>query len=62
MAMHVSSPTILTHQPNRIQWKVLVLDPDSRRLIDNVLDEDTILNENITSTPYPPSSSRHSEL
>lgn len=32
-----------------MQWKVLVLDPDSKRLIENVLDQDTILNENITS-------------
>ncbi|KAF2721575.1 Sec1-like protein [Polychaeton citri CBS 116435] len=33
----------------RGDWKLLVLDTDSRRLIDNVLDEDTILNENITN-------------
>lgn len=33
-----------------LQWKVLVVDPDSRRLIDNVLEEDAILNENITRT------------
>ena len=32
-------------------WKVLVLDPDSRRLIDNVIHQDEILNENVTSTP-----------
>lgn len=31
-------------------WKVLVLDSDSRRLIDNVIHQDEILNENITST------------
>lgn len=31
-------------------WKVLVLDPDSRRLIDNVIHQDEILNENVTST------------
>ncbi|SMY27407.1 unnamed protein product [Zymoseptoria tritici ST99CH_1A5] len=33
----------------RGDWKVLVVDPDSRRLIDNVLEQDTILNENITN-------------
>ncbi|KAF2861054.1 Sec1-like protein [Piedraia hortae CBS 480.64] len=31
------------------EWKVLVLDTDSKRLIDNVLDQDAILNENITN-------------
>ncbi|KAI7345867.1 Sec1-like protein [Hortaea werneckii] len=30
-------------------WKVLVLDPDSRRLIDNVIHQDEILNENVTN-------------
>ncbi|GAB7361643.1 hypothetical protein MBLNU230_g1694t1 [Neophaeotheca triangularis] len=29
-------------------WKVLVLDHDSKRLLDSVLDQDAILNENIT--------------
>ncbi|KAH9810476.1 protein transport protein sec1-like [Teratosphaeria destructans] len=33
----------------RGDWKVLVLDADSKRLVDNVLDQDTILNENITN-------------
>jgi hypothetical protein len=33
------------------QWKVLVVDPDSKRVIDNVVDQDEILNLNITSTP-----------
>ncbi|KAK5121712.1 hypothetical protein LTR85_004587 [Meristemomyces frigidus] len=36
-------------QITRGDWKVLVLDPDSQRLIDNVLEQDTILNENITN-------------
>ncbi|KZF23244.1 Sec1 family protein [Xylona heveae TC161] len=31
------------------EWKVLVLDEGSRRLIDNVVKEDDILNENITN-------------
>ncbi|KAM0716903.1 hypothetical protein Q7P37_006755 [Cladosporium fusiforme] len=30
-------------------WKVLVLDSASRRLIDNVIEEDAILNENVTN-------------
>jgi len=30
-------------------WKVLVLDPESRRLLENTVDQDTILNENITN-------------
>ncbi|WPH04726.1 Hypothetical protein R9X50_00762100 [Acrodontium crateriforme] len=30
-------------------WKVLVVDADSRRLIDNVIEEDAILNENVTN-------------
>ncbi|GAB7356659.1 hypothetical protein MBLNU459_g7376t2 [Dothideomycetes sp. NU459] len=32
----------------RGEWKVLILDESSRRLIDNVIKEDDILNENIT--------------
>ncbi|KAK5136573.1 hypothetical protein LTR08_002587 [Meristemomyces frigidus] len=36
-------------QITRGDWKVLVLDPDSRRLVDNVLEDDAILNENITN-------------
>lgn len=32
------------------QWKVLVLDESSRRLLENIIKEDDILNENITST------------
>jgi hypothetical protein len=31
------------------QWKVLVVDEESRRLIDNVLREDDILHGNVTS-------------
>ncbi|KAK7511059.1 vesicle trafficking protein [Phyllosticta citriasiana] len=33
----------------RKEWKVLVVDEDSRKLIDNVVNEDDILNENITN-------------
>ncbi|KAF2188298.1 syntaxin-binding protein-like protein 2 [Zopfia rhizophila CBS 207.26] len=33
----------------RGDWKVLVVDEDSRKLIDNVVKEDDILNENITN-------------
>ncbi|KAK4494890.1 hypothetical protein PRZ48_014246 [Zasmidium cellare] len=33
----------------RGDWKVLVLDHDSKRLLDNVIDQDAILNENITN-------------
>ncbi|KAM3424459.1 hypothetical protein BST61_g6463 [Cercospora zeina] len=36
-------------QVTRDDWKVLVLDPQSRKLIDNVVDQDVILNENIMS-------------
>ncbi|KAL9529198.1 Protein transport protein [Sphaerulina musiva] len=36
-------------QITRDDWKVLVVDPDSRKLIDNVIDQDVILNENIMS-------------
>jgi syntaxin-binding protein 1 len=31
------------------QWKVLVVDEQTKKLLDNVLKEDDILNENITS-------------
>ncbi|KAK1068123.1 syntaxin binding protein 1 [Friedmanniomyces endolithicus] len=37
----------------RDDWKVLVVDPDSKRLIDNVVEQDEILNLNITSTRRP---------
>jgi len=48
-------PSLHTYPPTHtVQWKVLVVDPDSRRLIDNVLEEDAILNENITSTYVHP--------
>lgn len=33
-----------------LQWKVLVVDTDSKRILDNVVKEDDILNENIAST------------
>jgi hypothetical protein len=33
------------------QWKILIVDEDSKKLIDNVVKEDDILNLNITSTP-----------
>jgi len=32
------------------QWKVLVIDEGAKKIIDNVLKEDDILNENIAST------------
>ena len=32
------------------QWKVLVIDENAKKLIDNVVKEDDILNENIAST------------
>ena len=35
------------------QWKVLVLDAASRKVIDNVVREDDILNENVTSMASP---------
>jgi hypothetical protein len=36
-----------------LQWKVLVLDDTSKKLLDNVLHPDDILNESITSMPRP---------
>jgi hypothetical protein len=36
----------------RGDWKVLVVDEESRKLIDNVVREDDILNQNITSAHY----------
>jgi hypothetical protein len=41
-------PTSLTRCS---QWKVLIVDRDSQRLLDNVIDADALLNENITSMP-----------
>jgi hypothetical protein len=36
------------------QWKVMIVDEDSRKLIDNVVKEDEILDLNITSmAPLP---------
>ena len=43
MSYHANADAIL-------QWKVLVVDEQSKKLIDNVVKEDDILNENITST------------
>lgn len=34
-----------------VQWKVLVVDETSRKLIDNAVSEDDILNLNVTSKP-----------
>jgi syntaxin-binding protein 1 len=31
------------------QWKALVVDEQTKKLLDNILKEDDILNENITS-------------
>jgi syntaxin-binding protein 1 len=39
------------------QWKVLVLDETSKKLIYNVLKEDDILNENVASRVAIPSRS-----
>ncbi|EME78857.1 uncharacterized protein MYCFIDRAFT_83796 [Pseudocercospora fijiensis CIRAD86] len=36
-------------QITRGDWKVLVVDPDSQKLISNVIDQDQILNENVTN-------------
>lgn len=39
---------------NTQQWKILIVDQDSKKLIDNVVKEDDILDLNITSTlPCP---------
>ena len=32
------------------QWKVLIIDENTKTILDNVVKEDEILNENITST------------
>jgi syntaxin-binding protein 1 len=34
-----------------LQWKVLVVDETSRKLIDNTVNEDDILNLNVTRKP-----------
>ena len=39
----------IRHTAGQDEWKVLVLDEDSRRLIDNVASEDDVLNENVTN-------------
>ena len=44
-------PSTITLKPSSVQWKVVVLDAGSKRLIDGVVREDDILKENVTSTP-----------
>jgi syntaxin-binding protein 1 len=39
----------LTSLTTRAQWKILIVDEDSQKLINNVVKEDDILNLNITS-------------
>ncbi len=36
------------------QWKVLIVDQGSKKVLDNVVKEDDILNQNIASTTAPP--------
>lgn len=36
------------------QWKVLVVDEFSKKILDNVAKEDDILNQNIASTCWAP--------
>lgn len=36
-----------------LQWKVLVVDEFSKKIIDNVAKEDDILNQNIASMCWP---------
>lgn len=36
------------------QWKVLVVDEFSKKILDNVAKEDDILNQNVASTCRPP--------
>jgi hypothetical protein len=42
--------TMLTGLTFKPQWKVLVLDEGTKKLLDNVVKEDDILNQNIAST------------
>lgn len=42
-----------TRNANAPQWKILIVDEDSQKLITNVVKEDDILNSNITSTSPP---------
>lgn len=41
----------MTLKSSSLQWKVVVLDAGSKRLIDGVVKEDDVLKENVTSTP-----------
>jgi hypothetical protein len=50
---HAPTPPSPEPQPANCppnQWKILIVDEDSKKLIDNVVKEDDILNLNITST------------
>jgi hypothetical protein len=42
-----------TSLTNSLQWKILIVDEDSQKLINNVVKEDDILNLNITSMRPP---------
>ena len=44
----------LTRSRPPAQWKVLIVDEGSQRIIDNVVKEDDILNQNIASTCWAP--------
>jgi hypothetical protein len=50
-----SAPPHVLPLTSSLQWKVLVLDDTSKKLLDNVLHPDDILNESITSMPSPDS-------
>ena len=51
--MYAYPPSRL-HAANEVaQWKILIVDEDSQRLINNVVKEDDILNLNITSMRPP---------
>jgi len=45
----MSATPLLTMMLTRAKWKVLVIDEGAKKIIDNVIKEDDILNENITS-------------
>jgi hypothetical protein len=42
-----------TSLTNSLQWKILIVDEESQKLINNVVKEDDILNLNITSMRPP---------
>lgn len=44
------TPSHIQIETELSQWKVLVVDEDSRKLLDNTVKEDDVLNQNITST------------